>query len=640
MAFVLELETASSQEYIKNYMITIIRSQGVHATVHQKEDRIIAALEAKNENLQACIEAISTTLPASCFLRNSTHYEIEGEPSELPDFEYESPLGLGLCPACQKELFDPSSSRYYYPFTSCTHCGGQYAFFEHYPFSRENSLLSHFQPCLTCKDETGSVSHKEKHHLNSCHSCGIPVKMIHKGKERYANDAGSFRTLFEVAAKALRDGKSVIMKTTLGYRKFYLTSQMHRDSILMLINAAKITQLISITDAEFNALLSIERPILHVALKDTELKAQFGFSSDVKYPDDGFTLLLAKELLQLGIDTIAYESVDAEHQADYLIDYDLDINTQEDLRLYVTQESRFIISGERVAFPARLPFATETLSVAHNLVSINDEKGMLFDQLERFESVTARKVMVFEDESIPFEHTNVVKMAEDEAAFMSVIAEHHKFGVKTVGAYFRGEPSLLYYDGKKVIRVVPPINFNASQILQKISELREGSDRLVEKITQDHPKLHEDLLALNDHKADLFEAVAIILELDERNYRGVMKEALKFVGKGGLQVDTKVNDNRFDHSAFIASIISYKLADVDVTLLCYSIFESFGDYFSELLQEIQGKTKASEVVLCGEYFGNPSLFSRMQRNFKLKPPLLNKRFPIGKESSVVGGAYL
>jgi hydrogenase maturation factor HypF (carbamoyltransferase family) len=122
--------------------------------------------------------------------------------------------------------------------------------------------------------------------------------------------------------------------------------------------------------------------------------------------------------------------------------------------------------------------------------------------------------------------------------------------------------------------------------------------------------------------------------------RGVTREALKFIGKGGLQLDTRVKDNRFDHTAFLSSIVSYQLADVDTVILSYSIFESFGDYFNELLQEIKGKTKAEHIILCGSHFANQSLFSRILRNLKQTPPLMNINYPIGKENAVVGGVYL
>lgn len=639
MAFTLEVMTSFSQPMIKNYLISIIRTFGIKAVVHQQKTKIICAFDSSNEKLQECLETIGTNLPASCFMTKSEFYDIEGEPETVPDFDIEYPIALGLCPGCQKEMFDPGSKRYYYPFTHCTHCGGQYAFFDHYPYVRSNTALSYVKPCPTCEKESVSFGRREKQVLNSCHECGIPVKLIHKGNERYANDPGSFRTMFEVAAKALRDGKTLLMKTTMGYRLFYRTDKLDQGSVLMLTNAMKITEYCSLINDEFNALLSIERPIIHAALKDETLRSTFGATIDVKYPDEGFSVLLGKELTLLGLDFIAYRALDSAVEADFTMDFDLNIHSQSDMRLFINKDVKFIASGERVSFPARLPFGTDTLSIANGLVGIKDEKGMLFDQMERFSSASTLKVIQLETEEPAVESANFHTMAEDEASFMSVIAEHSKFGTKVVGAYFEGEPSFLYYDGKKVIRVVPPKPFNPEGLLEKMETLREGSDRLVANMRTKLPEMVEALSSLKEG-ATLFEATAIILGLEEKSYEGVMKEALKFVGKGGLQIDTKVEDNRFNHVAFLSSIISYRLADVDAVYLSYSIFESFGDYFSELLTEIKGKTKASDVVLCGSYFAGQSLFSRLQRNLKTTPPLMNVSYPIGKESCVVGGVFL
>ncbi|MDD5159147.1 MAG: hypothetical protein PHI47_03780 [Sulfuricurvum sp.] len=640
MAFTLEVMTSFSQPYIKNYLISTIRSFNIKAVVHQQKSKIICAFESNHEKLQECIEEIGLTLPASCFMTSSQHYDMEGEPEELPSFDIEYPLGLGLCPSCQKEMFDPSSKRYYYPFTQCTHCGGQYAFFEHYPYERSNTSLSYVQPCSTCEQESKSLGRREKQVLNSCHECGIPVKLLHKDKERYANDPGSFRTMFEVAAKALRDGKTLLMKTTMGYRRFYRAEKLEYGCVLMLVNATKITEYCSLINDEFNALLSIERPILHVALKDENLRNTFGTSIDVKYPDEGFSILLGKELTLLGLDYIVYEALESPCEADFVMEFDLNIQYQSDIRLFINKDIKFITSGERVSFPSRLAIGTDTVSIAHGLVGIRDDKGMLFDQMGRFTSASTFKVNQLETETPAVESNNFHTMAEDEASFMSVIAEHGKFGSKVVGAYFQDEPSFLYYDGKKVIRLVPPHTFSAAGLIDKMGTLREGSDRLMDNIKNKLPHVYELLLDLEHSDVTLFEATAMILGLEDKSYEGVMREALKFIGKGGLQIDTKVHDNRFNHVAFLSSIISYQIAGVDSVYLSYSIFESFGDYFSELLNEIKEKTKATDIVLCGSYFGGQSLFSRLQRNLKATPPLLNVNYPIGKENCVVGGVFL
>ena len=641
MAFVMELQCSTPQPYLSNYVISIIREFGIPAEVDGGAGRITCVFASEHPRLQACVEAIAQRLPASWHLTGSRHYGRPGEPTELPQIELPYPLGLGLCPACQKELFDPSSRRYYYPFTHCTHCGGQYGFFESYPFNRAGTAFSYLQPCEACAAETEAPGHREGDRLASCHACGVPVRLESGGRERYANDAGSFRTMFEVAAKAVADDKSLLVKTTLGYRRFFKAARPRPGALVLMINAAKITAYLALIGEEFNTLLSIERPVLHAAVKDETLQAVAGRTADVKYPDDGFTILLAKELSRLGEDYIFYEEVGADADADLRMTYDLALSVQSDQRLFINKDIRFVVSGERVSFPSRLAPATQTLAVARGLVGIPEAGAMLFDRPEHFDRATVGNAVVLEGDAPTQWHSRQRVAAQDEASFMAVIAEHGLFGSKCVGAYFDEETSFLYYDGKRVIRIVPPIAFDPANMLEKIATLREGSDRLVENFKTKMPEAFAALSALQTQKnATLFDAASSILGLEEAGFAGLNKAALRFIGKGGLQVDTHVKDNRFDHTAFLASLISYRLAGVDAVLIAYSLFESFGDYFSDLMQEIRGKTKAEHYILCGSHFGQQSLFSRMQRNLKLTPPRMNVNYPIGRENAVVGCAYL
>ncbi|MCJ7766486.1 MAG: hypothetical protein MUP09_11165 [Thiovulaceae bacterium] len=56
--------------------------------------------------------------------------------------------------------------------------------------------------------------------------------------------------------------------------------------------------------------------------------------------------------------------------------------------------------------------------------------------------------------------------------------------------------------------------------------------------------------------------------------------------------------------------------------------------------EVEGETKAEHIVLCGSHFANHSLFSRVLRNLKQTPSLININYPIGKENVIVGGVSL
>ncbi|WP_457748132.1 hypothetical protein [Sulfurimonas sp.] len=641
MAFILELHTTSKQDYLYNIVTAVARTYGINADISKEEKILRCAFASEHEQLAECLDAIARQLPASFFLKDSKSYEDEQELNSLPEINNEYPLSLGLCPSCQKEMFDVSSKRYYYPFTSCSCCGGNYSFLLSYPYERKNTSFKFIAPCSLCEEEIKNVGQREKHYINSCHDCGVPVRLVNKSSERYANDVGSFRTMFEVAAKALQDNKKLLIKTTFGYRLFYSHKYMNSNSTLMMINAGRITDHLSLITEEFNALLSIERPILHVTLKNEELKELLDSNTAyVKYPDEGFTILLGAELQKLGIDFLAYEDADETYDADMMMDYDLELSSQKDMHLFLNKDVVFVAEGDRVSFPSKNFCNKEVLCITEEYIGLADKNTMFFDKVEHFESVRVKQVNLLEGVNENY-HANQKIFAREEASFMSVITEHNAFDKRCVGAYFDEEPSFLYYDTKNVLCVVPPKNFEGSRIIEDIINLREGSDRLVQNLQNKLPDIYEKLLNLQIKKGvTLFEAVAILLGLSDESMRGVTKEAMKFVGKGGVQIDTHVRDNRFDHAAFLSSIISYQLAGVSTPILAYSIFESFGDYFNDILQELKSKTKATEIILCGRDFANQSLFSRMQRNLKMTPPLMNINYPVGKENSVVGGVFL
>jgi hydrogenase maturation protein HypF len=83
-----------------------------------------------------------------------------------------------------------------------------------------------------------------------------------------------------------------------------------------------------------------------------------------------------------------------------------------------------------------------------------------------------------------------------------------------------------------------------------------------------------------------------------------------------------------------------QLGDVESSYLCYSIYESFGDYIGEIVQQLVEKTGTRTVTLSGETFANQSLYGRIQRTVGQYRPLMNKNFPIGKENAVHGALYI
>lgn len=78
------------------------------------------------------------------------------------------------CSACLKEMRDPASRRYGYPFWSCAKCGPGYSAILHNPFIRENTFLAAFPPCRECRAESADPldSRHFRSELLACPDCG------------------------------------------------------------------------------------------------------------------------------------------------------------------------------------------------------------------------------------------------------------------------------------------------------------------------------------------------------------------------------------------------------------------------------------------------------------------------------------
>ncbi len=671
MYFIFEIAFSSNKNYIANLIRAYAKQEKMEVDVLQTTNKIIMTFHKEDENLEQFLLGIEDVIPASLFLGKGKHYFSDDKPKLMPVENVDLPLNIAPCPTCQKEMFDVSSRRYFYPFTSCNNCGSQHPFLTKYPYTRANTTMKFLVPCMACEEERKSNALRADYPLISCIECGIALRMLDRETEHMALNKGDYRKLFKASAGAIASGQTVLMKTMHGYRKFFnpnkdldlvknlgfTTNSLEMGlsknpytfgktgeasvslSTLLMVSAAGFNEHLMMVEQEFNALLSIERPLLRVATKSDALKRVYGSSVLVKYPDDGMTMLLAGEAVKHGLEYVAYVECESDEEADFLVDFDMPINSQKDMKIFINQDTKLFVSGERILYPAQVKGNKNRVSVAHDLACVEVEEKRIIDSLEVFDSVNTDEIYVLENEDFESGHANEHRFEQYKASMMSVLSEHYKVGQKAIGVHFDGSLNFLYYNGKSVINAVPPIPFESDNLWEKIRTLREGSDRLVGNYKKAYPEIWERLDTL-EGDMDIFEVTAITLGLEDESFEGISSEALSFLGKGGLQIDTRVKDNRFDNYAFLTSIMSYQLGDVENNYMCYSIYESFGDYIGEIVPQLCDKVGSNIVVLTGETFANQSLYGRIQRTLGQKNPIMNKNFPIGKENAVHGALYL
>ena len=639
----LEIGFTSHQHYISKYLSSFFRSHGIEANITQSDAAVTLEADENDPALQAALEQLNKEMPYSLFMQSVSH-RITAQPFSLLKQEIPSPipLNLGLCNRCRSEMLDPAGRRYYYPFTACSHCGPHYAFFEHYPYTRENTAFRFIAPCKACEEELRSNPFRQNFAQISCNDCNVSLMIKSNGEIKRADAAAQYKAFFDLAAKEIERGKAVTVKTTFGYRRFTLAASdnITRASRLLYINSRTIMDNLSLSKQEIESLFSLEKPLLKVATRSEALKELFGTAVMCKVPDEAFTILLCDALKEYDPDYIVYEECDAPSDETLLLGFDLPFTTQSDMQLFVNAQERLIRSGERVSYPAQVTAAIDTLSISDGLVAVHSGNIHTIDRMEHFDRATASRVNLLEGCDEDIGHSNMHRFTVAEGALMSALASHNLSG-SAVGVFFEGETiEFHYYNGSHVTTVVPAMAFEAEHLIEKLSGLREGSDRLVANIRQNIPELYGVLKMIENDRLSLFSAAAAIVGPGNGGFDALDNIALTFMGKGGTQVETKHKDTRFDPYAFLASILSYKIAEVEPSMLAYSIFESLGDYFADILMQLKSKSKAEHIVLCGEKIAQSSLYSRIMEKMNAPKPLTNRSFPINRDGAVVGGIYL
>jgi hydrogenase maturation protein HypF len=122
---------------------------------------------------------------------------------------------IATCPHCLTEIFQPSSRRYRYPFTTCANCGPRFTIVEKLPYDRPNTSMKKFAMCPECEREYHDPADRRFHaQPNACPSCGPHLEMW----DVLGNVVALHNDALHLATEVIRDGKIVALKGLGGFQ--------------------------------------------------------------------------------------------------------------------------------------------------------------------------------------------------------------------------------------------------------------------------------------------------------------------------------------------------------------------------------------------------------------------------------------
>lgn len=173
-----------------------------------------------------------------------------------------------VCGDCLRELFDPHSRFYQYPFINCSHCGPRFTIITGLPYDRSQTSMMNFQRCADCMAEYRQPDNRRYHTESiACANCG----------PNYAV------TVAEMAAW-VQDGKIVAVKGIGGYQLIcdanqpevikQLRQRKHRPDkpwALMVLDIGSAAEIVHLDNQAAELLANSARPIVLLRKKPSAL---------------------------------------------------------------------------------------------------------------------------------------------------------------------------------------------------------------------------------------------------------------------------------------------------------------------------------------------------------------------------------
>ena len=203
------------------------RGLGLSGYVLNDADGVLIRVCGELTTIEALLDQIRTSAPSLASVQSVEYQRFSGE---LPKtFEIaESSAGqsnteispdAALCADCARDIFDPYSRRYRYPFTTCTNCGPRLSIVRSVPYDRLTTSMAAFDFCPDCAAEYGDPGDRRFHaETTACHVCGPKARLFRFDGKPFSFDQASMLDDVDAALGLIQKGEIVAIKGLGGYQ--------------------------------------------------------------------------------------------------------------------------------------------------------------------------------------------------------------------------------------------------------------------------------------------------------------------------------------------------------------------------------------------------------------------------------------
>ena len=438
--------------------------------------------------------------------------------------------------------------------------------------------------------------------FTQCDACGYSIDGEHR----------SYKEEFASLAQDIKDGKIININTFYGNYNVGLLSHVPNgvEFDLVAYDLLTIEKYTNAKPHDITALGSFEKPLIKLKKKLKLTMDYENIEADLirfKLADDFVLFLLLEELHKLDIDLI-----------------------------FITNDELTYDKSCHLVEPKQSYTPIEVVASSTHVVIVSGDKGL------------------------PTFVSQATKLNPSIGAMYSIIKEHKLNDENIAGIYLsRKFPTNILVHGEKYNTVeYLSINFEFESMSDVFSQIKAGGEngaKIFANYQKKNPELIQRLegVVFEDTEFNIYKLWGIVsLVLGYSSDSDILKSAkvledsaMAFLGERGPRIDYKLKniDGKvaLDPLMTIRTAMSFSLAGVDQLMLSFGVIESFIEFLSNEVDELNQSMQTSAVTVAGSMLSNGMIFNKVCSEIAKNHSLyFNNQLPVDGRNILFGGVSL